>query len=417
MKAAQQVWPEHPLTDDASAGGMRLLIVGPLPPPFSGPEIGTQLFLESRVMRERFVIGCVNTTVRSSNSDKGRVDLTMAYAYAKYVVQLLRALLIFRPRVVVYRPTSATLLGWVRDGTTVLLCSAFGPKLILQFGGGHFRFFYDSLSPIVRRVIRVLLGRAAWILPESRSLRRQFTGLVPDERVADLPTAIPDEFFDYFESVRRPADTTVLNVLFVGHLSTAKGYCDVLKAIPYLAERFTVRFLFIGARQAIERNVFFNQLTGETIVQEDPAEVYAQCIEGRGLGGCVEFLGDRVFGEEKLAAFARADIFVLPSYSEGFSRAILEAMSAGLPAVVTRVGAVPDIVDDGVTALVVDPGDVHALQQALARLLSEHELRASMGAASREACRRRFRSEVVAGQLAQFVTELGGEPVPRVGRQ
>ena len=401
-----QVWPYAPLGGNSSTSRQRLLIIGPLPPPYSGPEIGTELLLQSEVLHNRFQVGHINTTVRSSNSEKGQADLTMVFAYVAYLIRLLRALILFRPRVVVYRPTSATLIGWVRDGTTLVLAAFLGSKLVLQFGGGHFRYFFDSLGVVNRKVIGWLLGRAALILAESRSLRSQFSGLVPAERVGDLPTAIPDEFFEHFEDCRRLGRTGPLRVLFVGHLSQAKGYCDILKAIPFLAERFNVRFQFIGADQAIERNIFFNQMTGERIAQEVPDEVYAEYIEGRGLDAYVEFLGDRVFGAEKLRAFEQADVFILPSYSEGFSRAILEAMAAGLPAVVTRVGAAPDIIDDGVNAFIVDPGNVKQLEQRLEQLLQDGKLRSAMGAASRELCRQKFRAEIVAQQLADLVTTL-----------
>lgn len=387
-------------------GRRRLLIIGPLPPPYAGPEIGTEMFVKSPILQAAFAVDCINTTVRAVNSDKGKADLTMVLAYVRYTYRLLRAMLVFRPDVILYRPTSATLKGWVRDGTTLLIGSSLGSKVALQFGGGHFRFFYDSLGSAARSLISSLLKRSAIVLAESRRLCRQFEGLVPESRIGVLPTAISNEFFDNFEGLERSQDGFGPNVLFVGHLTQAKGYCDVLKVIPDLAKQRGVRFRFVGVRQGTERNIFFNQATGERISPEDPAECFSRFIVSNRLEGSVDFLGDRVFGAEKLRVFEAATVFVLPSYSEGFSRAILEGMAAGLPLVVSRVGAVPDFFENGVDAFIVDPGDVPALRDRIELLLSDPVLRTRMGQASRERCRSMFLGECVSAQLVEILKTL-----------
>ncbi len=384
----------------------RLLIIGPLPPPYAGPEIGTEIFVNSGTLRNAFDCRVINTTVRTSNSEKGKTDLTIVVAYVRYVWRLVSALLFFRPDTLIYRPTSATVKGWVRDGTTILFGSLAGCQVILQFGGGHFRFFYESLGRFGKTVIRRLLGNVAVVLAESNGLRRQFAGLLPENRIGVLPTAVPDAFYAHFEKVHRVSRESPLIVLFVGHLSQAKGYCDLLKVIAFLAGKYDVKFHFMGARVSGERNIFFNQLTQERIRPEDPDECFARYITAQGIKDRVVFLGDQVAGVDKLAAFERASIFALPSYSEGFSRATLEAMAAGLPLVVTRVGAVPDIVDDGVNGFVVDPGDVAQLQAGLDKLLGDPALRAKMSAANRKRCEEEFLAECVSSRLVETIRSV-----------
>jgi glycosyltransferase involved in cell wall biosynthesis len=87
---------------------------------------------------------------------------------------------------------------------------------------------------------------------------------------------------------------------------------------------------------------------------------------------------------------ARADAFVHASRWEGFGLVLLEAMLAGLPVAATRVSAVPEVVADGETGLLVEPGDAPGLAAALDRLLGDEALRRQLGAAGLERAHRRF---------------------------
>lgn len=106
-----------------------------------------------------------------------------------------------------------------------------------------------------------------------------------------------------------------------------------------------------------------------------------------GLGARVRFLGYR---RDVAAILDGADVFALSSLTEGMSLAVLEAMAAGLPVVGTRVGGMPDVVDDGVTGLLVPSRDPAALAAALRGLLDDPSRRAAMGAAGRARVEARF---------------------------
>lgn len=87
--------------------------------------------------------------------------------------------------------------------------------------------------------------------------------------------------------------------------------------------------------------------------------------------------------DEVLDQLRRADVFVLPSHNEGVSNAALEAMACALPVVSTRVGGMPEAIDDGVEGLLVRPRDIQGLADALERLAGDGALRAAMGTAAR----------------------------------
>src|SRR5262249_6709143 len=118
-------------------------------------------------------------------------------------------------------------------------------------------------------------------------------------------------------------------------------------------------------------------------------------IQQLGLGKRVSLLG-RV--ADVPGYLSRLDIAVLCSTSEGMSNAILEYMAAGKAVVATAVGANPELIEDGVTGLLIPPDDADALAEAVQTLVDEAELRTRLGSAAQEFVRQRFsRQRAVAG--------------------
>ena len=157
-----------------------------------------------------------------------------------------------------------------------------------------------------------------------------------------------------------------VRVVFMGWIDRKKGVFDLCEAVLRLK------------RQGLALSVL---ICGEG---EHFTELESW-IKANGLCADVALLG-WVFGEEKSDVLASSDILILPSYSEGMPNAVLEAMSYGLPVVASRVGGIPELVKDGESGLLVDPGDVDALTMAIERLSVDTALRVRMGARARELC-------------------------------
>lgn len=102
-------------------------------------------------------------------------------------------------------------------------------------------------------------------------------------------------------------------------------------------------------------------------------------------------------------AMGAADICVVPSLKEAFGLTALEAMASGRPAIATNVGGVPEMIEDGVTGLLVPPGDEEALSRALEQLLADPSAAASLGAAARRRVAERFTEEVQMRDLTRLV--------------
>ncbi len=126
-------------------------------------------------------------------------------------------------------------------------------------------------------------------------------------------------------------------------------------------------------------------------------------IGTKGLQNRVLLMGER----QDVPRFLQAsDIFVLSSRWEGLPLVVIEAMLAGLPVVATRVGGVPELVEDGVTGLLVPPKDPRALRRALAQLLSSPELCERLGSSGQRRALERFTAEKMIAQVRDLYRTL-----------
>ena len=158
------------------------------------------------------------------------------------------------------------------------------------------------------------------------------------------------------------AENPTLRLLFVGTRDPAiKGADVVLAALPEIARAVPqLRLVMAG---------------------EDPERLEARRVHGTPLADCVRFVG-RQDAAAMPALYADADLLLLPSRREVSPMALLEAMSAGLPVVASRVGAIPEVLGDAGGALI-DAGDASGLARAVIALARDPARRARIGAANR----------------------------------
>lgn len=150
-------------------------------------------------------------------------------------------------------------------------------------------------------------------------------------------------------------------VIHVANFKAHKAHDVLLRAATRVRERVPgVRFVLVGT----------GQLEGEV-------RSLARDLQ---LNGSVVFAGLR---DDVPALMSTSDVFVLPSDYEGLSIALLEAMTLGLPAVVTDVGGLAEAVSDGVDGIVIPPRDETALEGALVRVLEDPDLRGRLGEGAR----------------------------------
>ena len=179
-------------------------------------------------------------------------------------------------------------------------------------------------------------------------------------------------------------------VVYSGSLTPRKNVEALVEAVSLMKDRGTACHLVLvgdgGSREDIERRVY-----------------------DTGLGKAVSFTG---FVDDVRPYLRAADVFALPSLAEGLSNSVLEAMSVGLPCVVTSVPGNTDLVDDGRTGYLVPPGDQKSLANVLERLLADPASARSSGARARDMVERRFSIDFTVDRLLEtYESLLGRTPV------
>jgi glycosyltransferase involved in cell wall biosynthesis len=154
----------------------------------------------------------------------------------------------------------------------------------------------------------------------------------------------------------------------VGWLIPIKGVTHLINAMAKVAEKHPKSLLVLVGK-------------GDDKVEEEIK--LKEQVERVGLKDKVRFLGWRADVDEIMGCF---DIFVLPSLNEGMGRVLVEAMAAGLPIVASRVGGIPDLVEDGKNGLLVAPADASALEKVISVLLKDETQRNRMGKTGKQMC-------------------------------
>ena len=217
----------------------------------------------------------------------------------------------------------------------------------------------EATVKALREVYAMLPGATYTMVPH---------GIVPvaDSEVRPFPAASP------------PA---VLTVLYVGRLEKRKGTLDLFAAIPAVLQQVpNARFVLAGSDNSIADG--FQARMGEDYPTYF-ARNYPQVLDR------VTFLG-AVAEDELQSLYQTCDLFVAPSLYESFGLIYLEAMNYAKPVVGCRAGGIPEVVEDGVTGRLVDPGTPAELAATLAALLRAPDQLREMGIAGRQRLLERF---------------------------
>lgn len=248
-------------------------------------------------------------------------------------------------------------------------------KTIFHFHPSNEKFLFE---PKNRKLYRKLFSQADLVLVLSEQWRRwikESLGLTERIKVLYNPCPVVD----------RRDDLRRNQILFAGTVIPRKGYAVLLKGFALIAGKYPQwKVVFAG--------------NGEI----DRARSIAESL---GIAGQVEFLG-WVSGDEKERVFQESSIYCLASDGEGFPMGVLDAWAYGIPCVVTPVGGIPDIVENGKNGLIFPLGDSGKLAEQLDLLMQDQSLRRQIVAGSDKYVYGQFCVENINRQLGEIYSTL-----------
>ncbi len=274
-----------------------------------------------------------------------------------------------------------------------LLAGTRRPVVVHTFHGHVLRGYFGTGGTLVFRAIETILARASHrLIAVSPEVRDELVALhvAPREKFSVVRLGIelePRVSFDGdpAEVKRRHGIAEGKFVVgWFGRMTAVKRTDDLLTMLAGVRERgIDALLLLVG--------------------DGDDRERLEQRAHDLGLARSCLFVG---YQEDVAPWYAVCDTVVLTSASEGTPVTIIEALAAGRPVVATRVGGVPDVVDEGETGFLVRPGDTHALAERIQILARDPERRAAMGAAGRERTLSRYAVERLVDDVDELYREL-----------
>lgn len=245
----------------------------------------------------------------------------------------------------------------------------------------------DGWRVYARFVARATLAPADRVVVQTGLERALMVSLgVPPGKIETIPDGVDLSEFP-FGGAPRPARDGPPVALFVGRLDLRqKGLLPLVRAVAALPSSARPSLHLAGADWG-------------------GAAAVRRLADALGIADRIEILG-ALPRSRLLDEYRHADLFVLPSSFEPFGIVLLEAMAAGLPVVASRVGGIPEVVEEGVTALLCPSDDPPALAAALGALTADEPLRRRLGAAGRRRAAR-FSWEAVIPSWIRLFEEVG----------
>ncbi len=256
------------------------------------------------------------------------------------------------------------------------------PYIIHMHSGEWKKYIETECTPGKVKEIRSVFADAAKVIVLSQEWQEYFSNEICDALkivVLNNSVSIP-----HIKATDNCSDSRH-NVLFLGRLSKNKNPDDLIRAAQHVvAKHPRIQFRFAG---------------------DGDNRVYRQLADERGVADNCEFLG-WVSGEKREQLFLDSGIFCLPSQHEGMPMGVLEAMSYGLVPVVTPVGGIPQIVEEGISGFFMPVGDEAALTSALLTLIEDRSLQTRMGLAARDKIIHCFSAEQGIKNLVNIYDDL-----------
>ncbi len=356
-----------------------VLLISPLHAAMSGGILSWTQRIVDQGLPDGYRMHVVDTGVRN----KARARMAALWAgegrrTVRIIASLLWQLTLVRPHIA-HLNCSLSPRGIFRDLVCALLARLWGVPVVGHYHGNIPEFAGGRRNGISWWALRRLVRIAALNIALNQDSLACLVDLQHGEQRAPtlLPNFIQDSVFCR-RPVRTLASSVRTKVLYVGWITTVKGCREILAVARQLSE---ADFILLGPVQA----------DMEPHLHTLPSNVT---------------LGGEVAPDVVLQQMKASDLFLFPSHAEGFPNAVLESMAVGLPVVATRVGAIPEMIEEGKGGLLISSPDTPELISALQILIADSEMRLQMGLFNRRKSQTEYAYSAVVARLISLYQQV-----------
>ena len=287
-----------------------------------------------------------------------------------------------KPQVFHYALTSY----WNFEKSLVFLNSAkiFGAKkVVAHLHGGSFDKFISNLKGPRKKIGLKLLSRLDAILVASSYWKDFLTDLGVETNIHVVNNPIDSAYLEALKNKSIGSDQRNNRFLFVGALGKRKGFYDLIEA-----------------SKSLEGDFFLDAFGNED--KKNDLSSIRELIDTYGVSNKFNIiLSEKMSIEEKANFFSKSGVFLFPSHNENFPLVIIEAASAGMPIVSTRVGAVPEFFKHMESIYFVNPGNIDEIKKAINFMMNNPEERVRLGNGAKEVYDSRLDQKIIMNQLKE----------------
>ncbi|MDZ7960110.1 MAG: glycosyltransferase family 4 protein [Aulosira sp. DedQUE10] len=310
---------------------------------------------------EKLIIQYISPNIQIqhiTSHDEGSI-IHRGIVFAKALVKLLWCLSIQKIALVhIHLSDGGSVL---RKAILVIVALIFGKPVLMHAHGAEFHLTYSKLPQWAQKPVSWIFRQCQRFIVLSNTWQDYYVtnlGLNPKQVIVmPNPTELPAQ-------VANRQNITQVNLVFCGRVGQRKGAFDLIEAFAKLpdSQKASTQLILAGDGEITKAQ----QLAASLNLTEK-----------------VTFLG-WINSKQINELLSQANIFVLPSYNEGLPMAILEAMGWGLPIIATPVGGIPELLVNNHNGLLVTPGNIQQLTQAIQLLIADESLRLSLGKVARQ---------------------------------
>lgn len=348
----------------------KILFVLHYPPPLHGASMMGYYIMNSELINSNFECKFRNLSISSSVNNIGSFGVSKFLNYIKLLYKVFIDCLFFKPSLI-YITLNSHGVGLIKDSILVFFCKIFKIPHVFHFHNKGVKVYSEKKFA---KSLYEYIFKGSYVILLSPLLYQDISIFIPISRVFFIPNGIPS----FNKSKKRYLNSSSkFEFLFLSNLIRSKGVFEIIEACSLLAKSgFDFKCVIAGDQGDVsftELNSFIKKLNLEEFVYP---------------------IG-KVQNEFKQEALFSADIFLFPSYysNECFPLVLLEAMQVGLPIISTHEGAIPEIVENGKTGLLVPAQSSIELADAIRTFFENPELCHRMGNAGKEKFQREYTLE------------------------